>query len=122
MNERQYRQLLANEQRRFAGRARSLQAQVSNMLRAAAADARRLETLAEEWQRVARPARLDGVSLVAIEDGIAIFVAPDAALRYELSREAARLSRMLSRRVPGLRALRFVPFDADARGAGEPGA
>lgn len=88
------------------------------MVRSAAADARRLETLAAEWQKIAKPVWLDGVSLAAIEDGVALFVVPDAALRYELSREAARLSRTLSRRVPGLRALRFAPFDGDARSTG----
>lgn len=114
MNERQFRQMLTNQRRRGLGRARDLHEQMASILRTSADQSRRMEALAEQWQRVAKPGWLDGTSIVSIEEGVATFQTPSPALRFELSRQASRLSRELSRRVPGLRSLRFVPFDSGA--------
>lgn len=109
MNDRQYQQVLANRLRRGLGRARNLSVQMAAILRTSAEQSRRMEALAEEWQQIAKPGWLEGTVLMSMEDGVAVFSVTSASLRFELSRQASRLARQVSRRVPGLRAMRFVP-------------
>ncbi|MBL8879819.1 MAG: DUF721 domain-containing protein [Phycisphaerales bacterium] len=82
---------------------------MSAILRTSSQQARLSESLAEEWQKIAKPGWLESSELMSLEDGVAVFAVADATLRFELSRQASRLAKQLSRRVAGLRSMRFVP-------------
>lgn len=108
MTDRQYRQMLENRRPR-GGRALTTERELGQVVRQAAAAARRMSAVEGAWRRLAEPA-WQSASWVARVIGPEVVIAvTDAALRFELQRRAARLAEALDRQVGGVRGVRFLP-------------
>jgi hypothetical protein len=108
MTDRQYRQMLENRRPR-SGRPLTIADELGQVVRQAAAAARRMNAVDGAWRRLAEPAWLAASWVARVIGPEVVIAVTDAALRFELQRRAARLAEALDRQVGGVRAVRFLP-------------
>ena len=113
MTHRQYCQLLQNRRRTVVAPLFSSAAD-ARLVRLAVQQARRCERARRALAGVLPVEWLAVTTVEALEGGTLVLVVSDGLVREQLGRQALRLQRELSRRVPGVRRLRVSP----AGGAG----
>lgn len=108
MTDRQYRQMLENRRPR-GGRPLTTERELGQVVRQAAAAARRMNAVDGAWRRLAEPAWLEASWIARVIGPEIVIAVTDAALRFELQRRAGRLAEALDRQVGGVRSVRFLP-------------
>lgn len=105
MTPQQYRQILANRRRDWMGA--PIGDSVGAIVRTADRAGRRRRMAQEAWERFAPAEMAREARVVEVSDGVVV-IAAAGALREQIRRAAARLTRQLSDSVPGVRGLRVL--------------